>query len=110
MTSKISSVTRTSKTTSKDARSLKRHGRIRKPKNGAPMKQIFKGKEMSLSGKFMSCSKTATHEQIANWIMSHGGTFVTEVSESTTHLICSIEDFKNRTDQGMIEPHETMAQ
>lgn len=78
-------------------------------KKGVPMKQIFKGKEMSLSGSFISCGKAASHEQIKAWITAHGGDFVTEVSKSTTHLICSIEDFKKRSDQGMARVYEMIA-
>jgi hypothetical protein len=58
--------------------------------------------------EFISCEKTASHEQIKVWIIAHGGEFVTEVSESTTHLICSIEDFKKRTEQGMTRVYNSL--
>jgi hypothetical protein len=99
-----SRVPKFSKTSSKNAYpqlpKAEKSGKFTKHRKGAAVKQIFRGKEMSLSGKFFSCGKTASHEQIGGWISSHGGTFVTEVTDSTTHLICSIEDFKKRTEQG----------
>lgn len=38
---------------------------------------------------------------MANWIRAHGGEYVREVTAETTHLICTIEDFKKRTAQGL---------
>ncbi|RDL41230.1 uncharacterized protein BP5553_01209 [Venustampulla echinocandica] len=69
------------------------------PKRNPQLKQIFRGTEMSLSGNFTSCDKNLPHEQIAKWITLHGGSFEREVTESTTHLICSIEDYKKPTSQ-----------
>jgi len=37
---------------------------------------------------------------MAGWIKTHGGRVEREVGEETTHLICSIEDYKKRTSQG----------
>ncbi|EHK98647.1 putative RNA polymerase II subunit A C-terminal domain phosphatase [Glarea lozoyensis 74030] len=76
-------------------------GAVKKRKTGGivKLKQIYRGKEMSLSGTFISCGKPASHEKIAAWITAHGGTFALEVTSSTTHLICSIEDFKKGTEQ-----------
>jgi NAD-dependent DNA ligase len=80
-------------------------GAIRKRKASGNVKQIFRGKEMSLSGTFISCGKPAPHEKIAAWITAHGGTFATEVTDSTTHLVSSIEDFKKGTEQGKLTIH-----
>lgn len=65
------------------------------------MKEIFKGKVMSFSGDFGS-EKGWTYEQMTAWVRAHGGTHVREVDEYTTHLICTIEDFKKKTAQGTI--------
>lgn len=64
------------------------------------LKQIFRGMEMSLSGSFTGCDKSLPHDQIAKWITLHGGSFEREVTDNTTHLICSIEDYKKSTPQG----------
>jgi len=51
----------------------------------------------------MTTSKNPTpiaYESIAKWITLHGGICEREVSESTTHLICSIEEYKKRGPQG----------
>ena len=52
---------------------------------------------MSFSGDF---GKGWEHEKMAGWIKAHGGRVEREVGEETTHLICSIEDYKKRTSQG----------
>jgi hypothetical protein len=36
---------------------------------------------------------------MARWILAHNGEYVREVTTDTTHLICTIEDFKKRTAQ-----------
>jgi len=41
-----------------------------------------------------------TYEAISKWIAAHGGTYEQEVGPDTTHLICSIEEYKKRTSQG----------
>ena len=61
------------------------------------MKQIFLGKVFSFSGEF---GENWSHEQMANWIRAHGGRYEREVSDATTHLICSIEHYKEKTNQG----------
>lgn len=40
------------------------------------------------------------HESIAKWFTIHGGTYAREVQEDTTHLICSVEEYKARGAQG----------
>ncbi|TAQ84637.1 hypothetical protein B7494_g7041 [Chlorociboria aeruginascens] len=61
------------------------------------LKQIFTGKVMSLCGEW----KGRKHEQIKKWIELHGGRVEKEVTEMTTHLICSIENFKKKDRQVM---------
>jgi NAD-dependent DNA ligase len=62
------------------------------------MKQIFRGKIFSFSGDF---GENWAHEQMADWIKAHGGQYEREVSANTTHLICTVEHYKKKTDQGM---------
>lgn len=61
------------------------------------MKQIFAGRSFSFSGDF---GHNWAHEQMANWIRAHGGLYEREVSEDTTHLVCTIEDYEKKTEQG----------
>jgi hypothetical protein len=71
----------------------------RKAKSKAPkrMKQIFVGKVFSFSGDF---GQNWSHEQMANWIKAHGGRYEKEVFDDTTHLICSMEHYVQKTEQG----------
>lgn len=58
---------------------------------------------MSVAGNIMTTSKKPTpiaYESIAKWITLHGGICEREVNESTTHLICSIEEYKKGGPQG----------
>jgi len=77
-------------------------------KNDRPMKAIFKGKVVSIAGTIMTTSKNdpqpITYDSISRWITAHGGTYEREVGPDTTHLICSIEDYKKRTQQGEPPP------
>jgi len=56
---------------------------------------------MSAAGTFKGVREDISHEQLAKWIRAHGGAFESKVTDDTTHLICSIEEFKKKTDQGM---------
>jgi hypothetical protein len=67
-------------------------------KSKKALKKIFRGKVMSFSGDF---GDGWSHEQMANWVKLHGGEYVREVNKETTHLICSIEDYRKKTTQGM---------
>ena len=62
------------------------------------LKPIFRGKVMAFSGDF---GAGWSHDQMSNWIRLHAGEYVRDISPKTTHLICSIEDYKKRTPQGM---------
>jgi twin BRCT domain len=73
------------------------------PKNDRPLKAIFRGKVISVAGNIMTAGKKPTpitYESIAKWITLHGGNYEREVNESTTHLICSIEEYKKGGQQG----------
>jgi hypothetical protein len=78
-------------------------------KKERPMKAIFKGKVMSIAGSVMTTSKNdpqpITYESISRWITAHGGTYEKKVGPETTHLICSIEEYKKRTEQGKYSIH-----
>ena len=73
----------------------------RPPKKEKPMKPIFKGFVISASGTFINCDKTVTHEQLARYVTSHGAEYESAVTNDTTHLICSIDDYKKKTAQGI---------
>ncbi|TVY36751.1 hypothetical protein LSUB1_G004371 [Lachnellula subtilissima] len=71
----------------------------RPPKKGKSMKQIFRGLVISASGTFINSGKAVTHEQLARHVTSHGAEYDSTVTNDTTHLICSIEDYKKKTTQ-----------
>ncbi|KUJ15392.1 uncharacterized protein LY89DRAFT_111738 [Mollisia scopiformis] len=73
--------------------------RKRAAKNAKPLKAIFKGKSISSVGHFENCGKILGAEDITNYVTAHGGTYEREVSNGTTHLICSIEEYKKRNAQ-----------
>ena len=75
--------------------------------SGRPEKQIFKGKEISIVGDFLNGSEKVGHDKVAQWITAHRGRFVSEVTENTTHLICSIAEYKKNTLQGMVHRYLT---
>ncbi|KAG0645267.1 hypothetical protein D0Z07_8866 [Hyphodiscus hymeniophilus] len=68
----------------------------RKEKVQKPLKQILRGLNISFSGDF---GDGWEYEKVVKWIRYHGGTYDSAVSEHTTHLICTIEDYKNKTQQ-----------
>lgn len=70
---------------------------IRKEKAPQAGKPLFKGMKFSLSGNF---GDGHSHEKMSKWIEHHAGAYEYEVSIATTHLICTIEDYKNKTEQG----------
>ncbi|KIN03698.1 hypothetical protein OIDMADRAFT_116894 [Oidiodendron maius Zn] len=71
-------------------------GRKASAKSSKRMKQIFVGKVFSFSGDF---GENWGHEQMANWIRAHGGRYEREVSDDTTHLICTVEHYMLKTVQ-----------
>lgn len=55
---------------------------------------------MASVGRFMHTRGEASIEEISRWIRYHGGTYENEVTDETTHLICSIEEYKKGGAQG----------
>ncbi|CZT47581.1 uncharacterized protein RSE6_08161 [Rhynchosporium secalis] len=66
----------------------------RKVKNEKLEKQIFRGLTMSSAGILKNVKGETSLEEISRWINYHGGTYEKEVTNDTTHLICSIEEYK----------------
>jgi NAD-dependent DNA ligase len=60
-------------------------------------KAIWAGKVFVLSGDL---HPQYNHEDIERWILHHGGRVHTEVTRETTHLICTMEEFKNKVTHG----------
>lgn len=74
---------------------------LKKPKSSKPQKAIFKELTLSIAGNITNTSGThIAHEDIARWFTVHGGLYESEVTQDTTHLICSIEEYKKRGPQG----------
>lgn len=69
----------------------------RKAKAEKPCKQIFQDMTFSCSGNF---GDGWEHDKMAGWVRKHGGVWESEVSDETTHLICTVEDYKKKTNQG----------
>jgi hypothetical protein len=70
------------------------------PKKEKVMKLIFKGMTMSIAGTHFKFDMPLSHEKIAQYITLHGGTYEKEVTDATTHLICSINEYKRAGVQG----------
>jgi BRCA1 C Terminus (BRCT) domain len=67
-------------------------------KKGPP---IFLNKVFAITGDF---GLKNTHESIKRWISYHSGQVRGEVTKETTHLICSIEDYKKKAPHGKLSP------
>ncbi|KAM0139622.1 hypothetical protein ACHAO1_002996 [Botrytis cinerea] len=69
--------------------------------NGA-LKPIFSGCKMSLAGDFIAehpgpnAESQWNYEKISKWITVHGGEYVRDVDEYTTHLIVTIKEYKKK--------------
>jgi hypothetical protein len=74
----------------------------KRPKKEKPIKAIFKGMTMSAVGNHFKFKQLVSYDSIAQWITLHGGTYQREVSNDTTHLICSIEEYKRAGIQGNV--------
>ena len=68
-------------------------------KKGLP---IFLGKVFAVTGDF---GPSYPHIGISRWITCHGGEVKNEVTEETTHLICSIGDYKKKVPHGRLFFH-----
>jgi hypothetical protein len=75
--------------------------KVRKTKDEKFGKPIFKGMTFSFSGDF---GDGWEHEKMAKWVRHHAGVWQSEVSDDTTHLICTIGDYKKKTQQGLFYP------
>lgn len=69
----------------------------RKAKATKQCKQIFAGMSFSFAGNF---GDNWSYEKMSGWVRAHGGEHESVVSEDTTHLVCTIEEYKKRTKQG----------
>jgi len=67
------------------------------------MKQIFKGLFMSFAGDFTSDRPAWFIEKMISWIKHHGALYESEVTEQTTHLVCTIAEYKRKTAQGKLK-------
>jgi hypothetical protein len=76
----------------------------KRTKKEKPMKAIFKGLTMSICGNHFKFDKSLTYESIAQYITLHGGSYEREVTDDTTHPICSIEEYKKKGPQGIHLP------
>lgn len=62
---------------------------------------------MSLAGDFIAehpgpnAESQWNYEKISKWITVHGGEYVRDVDEYTTHLIVTIKEYKKKGAQGM---------
>lgn len=73
-------------------------------------KAIFRGLTLSIAGTITnSAGGIIKNEDIMRWFKIHGGSFVTEVDEATTHLICSIDEYNKgkNSSQGAFLRYET---
>jgi hypothetical protein len=57
---------------------------------------------MSIAGNHIHNDNPLAYESIAKYITVHGGTYEREVTNDTTHLICSIEEYKKAGVQGNV--------
>jgi NAD-dependent DNA ligase len=93
----------TTKTASSKPRKPARLARQVKPlierKLSTPLKgrkAVFAGKVFVLSGEFPN-----QHGVMEGWITHHGGRVDKVVTDETTHLVCTMDNFKNKVSDGM---------
>jgi NAD-dependent DNA ligase len=56
---------------------------------------VFTGKVFVISGEFKD-----SHENMEKWIIRHGGRVDKVVTDDTTHLVCSMQNFKDKVTHG----------
>lgn len=72
-------------------------------KSVKPQKPIFKGLSLIIAGTILNSAGTAmSHDSIVQWWKLHGGAWDKEVQVRTTHLICSIDEYKAKGVQGKL--------
>lgn len=62
-----------------------------------PCKPIFKGKRICFVGTYKREGKQiprTSQEDLSKYVRLHGGEYVREVTDTTTHLVCSLEEFE----------------
>lgn len=62
-------------------------------------KPIFEGKKICSIGVYKRNDKAISHDDIARWVKYYAGEYVKELTEDTTHLICSIPLFESAMQQ-----------
>lgn len=62
-------------------------------------RQIFKGRVIAAAGPLPG---QLTVDNLQRWTALRKGTFATEFTEETTHLLCTEEQFRQRVPRGNI--------
>jgi len=58
---------------------------------------------MSFAGDFTTDRPAWFIEKMIGWVRHHGAQFDTQVTDQTTHLICTIAEYKKKTAQGNVK-------
>ena len=69
-------------------------------KTSVPLKgrgAVFVGKVFVMSGEFPN-----HHDVVEGWITHHGGRVDKVVTDETTHLVCTMDNFKNKVRNGKV--------
>jgi hypothetical protein len=66
------------------------------PKAQRLEKPVFKGKSICSIGTYKRNGKVVSHDDISKYVRLHGGEYVKEVTDTTTHLICSVGEFERK--------------
>jgi len=67
-------------------------------KTSIPLKgrsAVFVGKVFVMSGEFPN-----HHDVMEGWITHHGGRVDKVITDETTHLVCTMDNFKNKVPHG----------
>jgi hypothetical protein len=63
------------------------------------MKDPLKRFTIAVSGDF---GESRSHSAMERWIGANGGKFATAITDDTTHLVCTYEDWKQKAEKGML--------
>lgn len=83
---------------SKSAKAAQQAKPLIEKKPSTPMKgrkAVFVGKVFVLSGEFPNA-----HGVMEGWITRHSGRVDKVVTDETTHLVCTMDNFKNKVSDG----------
>ncbi|KAI9845182.1 MAG: hypothetical protein M1837_005067 [Sclerophora amabilis] len=58
------------------------------------MKKILKNLTIGITGEF---GEPRSHKNLQRWIEMNDGTHASVIDENTTHLVCTLEDFRKKT-------------